>query len=563
MPAPTLVSQSGSTWNDLSTADEVTGSITWSAGDLILVVGWTEDQTVTLNTPTATGLTFSALGSPITTGSSCWVHTWTATAGSGGSGAVTGPRLAGTGSANRGIHALVYSGHSGTGARAAPAASSAQTVSLTRTGANSAVVCVSADWSATGIGGLGGAPAGQTQLRAADAVNCEAFLAHWGDQGAAGTTSYGTTGLSGTQFSKIAVEILGTASTATQVQQPVVVDAPARLRPGRALATSTGPSDVPRPPAPVVVAAPRPPRPSAVVVQYAQDVTPLQLSASPPPPVVVERPATPQPGRDIVAQTAPSDVPPAPAPVVVDVPVAPRPGRSVVTSSIGEQQQVADTAPPAVVVAAPRPRTPGTSRVLWSQDVTPLQPSDSPPPPVVVARPATPRPGAAIVARQADTPAVVDTPPPVVVVAPAGVRRPGFVSVDQTQPSDEPPPPRVVVVSSAARPAGKAATVARSQADPLPPTPPIATVVVGAGAKRAGAAQVHRTRFIDATVPDRNALSAPTVTAGRGSSTAVLERSGSTATVGEHTHTPTVTARTGSTGSVTHRAGSSPAVSDG
>ena len=60
MAAPTLNSTTSSTYTDASSASE-TVVISWSAGDVIVVLGATEDSTRTLNTPTATGLTFSSI----------------------------------------------------------------------------------------------------------------------------------------------------------------------------------------------------------------------------------------------------------------------------------------------------------------------------------------------------------------------------------------------------------------------------------------------------------------------------------------------------------------------
>ena len=213
MSAPTLTSQTGSTWTDQVNTDEVTGTLTWNSGDRILVVGFTEDQSLTLGTPTATGLTFGDLGTPITTANSCWMHAWQATAGSSGSGAVTGPRATGTGTGMRGIEAYAYGNCTGFTRTDGAGANSTQTVSVTRGQANSGMVFASADWSAGGTGGLAWTPAGQTQDQAAhNASGATAFAAHWGDQGSTGTTSYGTSGLAGTVFNKFAVEVLGTVS---------------------------------------------------------------------------------------------------------------------------------------------------------------------------------------------------------------------------------------------------------------------------------------------------------------------------------------------------------------
>jgi hypothetical protein len=219
VPAPTLTSQTGSTWGDTVNTSEVTGTLTWNSGDRILVVGFTEDQTTTLGTPTATGLTFAALGTAITTSNSCWAHAWQATAAGTSSSAVTATIATGAGTAMRGIHALAFGGCTGFARTNGAAINSVQTVSVTRTQANSMIVFQTADWSSSG-GALAWTPAGQTQLQAADTVGASAYAAYWGDQGATGTTSYGTSGLAGNAYSKFAVEVLGTVGAAASTGRP-------------------------------------------------------------------------------------------------------------------------------------------------------------------------------------------------------------------------------------------------------------------------------------------------------------------------------------------------------
>lgn len=220
MAAPTLTSQTGSTWNDATGTTETTGTLTWNSADLVLVVGFTEDSSLTLTTPTATGLTFAALGSAQATASSCWVHAWTATAASPGSTTVGSTHSSG---ATAGIHAYAFGGCTGFVRTSGATLNATQTVSVTRTQNNSFMVFISADWSASGTAGLAWTPAGQTQVQAASNANAAAFCAYWGDQGSAGTTSYGTSGLSGTKYTVAAIEILGTVGGPAFVATPPYV----------------------------------------------------------------------------------------------------------------------------------------------------------------------------------------------------------------------------------------------------------------------------------------------------------------------------------------------------
>lgn len=219
MPAPTLTSSAISTWSDNVNTDEVTGTLSWNSGDRILVVGMTEDQGFVLSTPTATGLTFTAVGTAVTVANSCWLHVWQATAGSAGSGTITASRATSTGVAMRGLAAFAFGTCTGfvrtNKGGGAGAVNSTQTVSVTRTQANSALVTVTGDWSAGSVASVALVPAGGTQVVAQTNTGGAAVVGRWGDQGAAGTTNYGTTGMAGNAFTISAVEVLGTVSTST------------------------------------------------------------------------------------------------------------------------------------------------------------------------------------------------------------------------------------------------------------------------------------------------------------------------------------------------------------
>jgi hypothetical protein len=225
--APTLTSQIGSTWNDLALPPETTGTLTWNAADRVLIIGVTEDSSISLATPTATGLTLAALGTAQATGSSCWLHMWEATAASGGSSAVSAAAVGGASTSMRALQAFAFGNCTGFVRTSGATLTGTQAVSVTRTQANSFVAFASGDWSASGTAGLAWTPAGQTQLQAATTANAALFCAYWGDQGSTGTTSYGTTGLAGTKFTLAAVEILGSVGGATFVAAPPVVIAQA------------------------------------------------------------------------------------------------------------------------------------------------------------------------------------------------------------------------------------------------------------------------------------------------------------------------------------------------
>lgn len=218
---PTLSNFQTSTWSDLSSGSEVTPTLTWSSGDLIIVVGGTESGSWTINTPTATGLSFSLVTSVGTgDGSNTTAYMWSATAGSGGSSAITSTVVEG-GSAARGIAAYAYSGSGGLGNTGTIVGSSSKTINLTRGTANSAVVAVLNDWQAVSDTTVNTSPAGGTVRVAQESpAHATFFSADWGDQGSTGTTSYGITDHTGTvDMAGIVLEVEGLAGGSTIEQE--------------------------------------------------------------------------------------------------------------------------------------------------------------------------------------------------------------------------------------------------------------------------------------------------------------------------------------------------------
>jgi hypothetical protein len=110
--AASLISTTVSTNFTNNTASKVTPSVTWLAGDLITVWGWTGDNAQTLtNPPTATGLTLTnVLLSSVA--SKAKLYLWTATAASGGSSTFTASSSVST---EGGLVVKVWRGASGFG----------------------------------------------------------------------------------------------------------------------------------------------------------------------------------------------------------------------------------------------------------------------------------------------------------------------------------------------------------------------------------------------------------------------------------------------------------------
>lgn len=241
--APTLDSYAAST-SFTSGTDRSTASVSWTDGANVLVGGVTEDNAILIQStviggspqlPTATGLTFAAVAnSPTTTGSKTKAYWWNAIASGAGSSVIT-CHLSNSGSFG-GIGVWVFSGSDGIGTagmqQARPGSTTAPNVSLTRSGDNSFVLGSLGDWSAVNDTTVTGSPATNYQQRHAQNVGGAAtlFLLQWGDQGAAGTTSYGVTGAgSSSNWTATAVEVLGSAGASVTPVLPFLGAGPGLL----------------------------------------------------------------------------------------------------------------------------------------------------------------------------------------------------------------------------------------------------------------------------------------------------------------------------------------------
>jgi hypothetical protein len=215
--APSLIQYAESV-NWTVSGTKATGTLTWLTGDLIVVVGGDENA-ATLAAPTAAGLSFSPVSGVLsgTAGSSCGANAWTATAASGSSSTVSGT---GAGSDAWGFACWVFRGSDGVGNTAASgAASTALTISLTRSGTNSRVVGIGLDWAGAATTGYAFTPAlgtdGHDRVHVQDSGHYTVYVADWDDQGSPGATSYGISGVTGvSQFTKVYLEILGTGGGA-------------------------------------------------------------------------------------------------------------------------------------------------------------------------------------------------------------------------------------------------------------------------------------------------------------------------------------------------------------
>jgi hypothetical protein len=211
---PTLIAfDQTASWQATTTPQNIGSSLTWVTGDVIVVVGVSEDTGITLSTPTATGLTFNPIGSANAVGNSTGMHRWVAIAASGGSGIVSIARGASSGRFGAGV--WQYRGSDGIGtAPAIVATTNVKIIPLIESQNESAVINVIGDWAAGSTASPTWTPSGETQRIASDGagVSYSVMGADWADANLATSTDYGlTAGLSTGMLAKAVIEVLGTA----------------------------------------------------------------------------------------------------------------------------------------------------------------------------------------------------------------------------------------------------------------------------------------------------------------------------------------------------------------
>lgn len=213
-PTRVAYTELASGWHDNTTPRDTAAALTWLAGDDIFVLGVTEDDSVTLSTPTATGLTFTPLFLDVAVeASSSWVSAWWARAGSSGSDQITVARA--TGTQTFGAGAWQFRGSQGPGLPHVSVGLTSQTRLAPIHNDNSAVLVAIGDWGAGATGGTW-SPAigtGDTEDEASVGAGVySSFVADWDDI----DTSVGTFGYTHTSsgnHSFVIVPVLGDAGT--------------------------------------------------------------------------------------------------------------------------------------------------------------------------------------------------------------------------------------------------------------------------------------------------------------------------------------------------------------
>lgn len=210
--APTFIQEAEIAWNTAANAvpSLVTASFSVQTGDVLVAVGATSDQSVTL-TVSGGSLTWTQQ-QVVNVASNCWVAVWTAIATSSTSFAVTFTRSA-SADVFYGGNVLIFRGSSGVGASAKTNTTGAPSLNLTTTAANSAIVVATADWNAvdgasrtwrTGAGALSEV----SYFR--DASQYTLYAGYHADAGAVGSKTVGLSAPAGQRYAIVAVEVKGT-----------------------------------------------------------------------------------------------------------------------------------------------------------------------------------------------------------------------------------------------------------------------------------------------------------------------------------------------------------------
>lgn len=219
---PTRVSFGASVFNTSTTPKTV--SVTVQTGDILVVMSLGESSnSAAVNTaPTGGSLTYTQRATLGTSSATGRAIAWTAPATSSTTFSVSAIAPATDGSLWWGVAVWVWRGSDGVGTIGAPTAgSTSNLVTLTTTGANSALAIGSADWAAkdgtTRTRRTINGSTGTEQVYSRDSVHWGTYAQDYGDTGAAGSVTGGYSAPTLQASAIIAVEVLGAAGGAPAI----------------------------------------------------------------------------------------------------------------------------------------------------------------------------------------------------------------------------------------------------------------------------------------------------------------------------------------------------------
>jgi hypothetical protein len=232
--APTFIDEhelSFGTLNDTGGSGN-SGAISVTAGDLLVIVGGSEDASRTLGTPTGGGLTYT-LRQSVLVANYCAVYVWTAVCTATTSVTVSITVGGSSGIKAWGFNVLRFRNASVGASSKTNIASGAPSLGLTTTRENSAVVFINSDWAAqdgasrtyrtTGVGTF----TEQTYYR--DPDRYATYNGYYANVGVAAAKTVGLTAPGSQKYAIIAIEVqgtlndLGTPATETDTAQTITV----------------------------------------------------------------------------------------------------------------------------------------------------------------------------------------------------------------------------------------------------------------------------------------------------------------------------------------------------
>jgi hypothetical protein len=206
--APTPISYTETIWT-AGAGTKTTASVSWNAGDKVVVIVGCEASNSTISAVTATGLTFLAKAGPNTAASTCYGAGYIAEPVSSGSAAVTATNT--NTALHWGIGVWVWRGSDGFDA-ACEQHTATKTKALVHTDTHSATSYATFDFQPGAAQTITPVPT-NTRQRVLDGTSYTIYVSDLDDQASSGSVSYGITGGAGTgPFTIIGVAVLGTTT---------------------------------------------------------------------------------------------------------------------------------------------------------------------------------------------------------------------------------------------------------------------------------------------------------------------------------------------------------------
>lgn len=210
MPAPTFVAEYESLWSGANPATQ-TISVTVAVSDVLVVVALTQDNPITVSTPTGgTGIVWE-LKQSIVIVNYCSAYLWTTVIETAQTFTLSLSKVGTAGGDDWGFNCLRFSSTDGVGASAkANAAAAAPSLALTTIQANSAIVVVNGDWNASNAARTWRTGAGALTEKSYVYAGVNIYTIYVGyhaDVGAVGAKTVGLSAPTGQQYSLIAVEV--------------------------------------------------------------------------------------------------------------------------------------------------------------------------------------------------------------------------------------------------------------------------------------------------------------------------------------------------------------------